>query len=296
MNNSPLVTIFTPTYNRAHTILRTYNSLLEQESKDFEWLIIDDGSTDNTSQLIEELIKNADFPIRYILKKNGGKHTAHNEALKHAKGNLFFTVDSDDWLPRDAISKIKTLNDKICNDPQLGGIIGLKQFSDGSTIGSCFPVTLSRKSFGELAEAGIRGEWSIVFKTDLIKSYPFPIIQNEKFMPESIVYEQIGNDEKFLIKNIVFTTCEYQLDGLSSAPKALMVKNPGAYYLYFRNHIDFSHNFIERIGTVLRYHVFRKLYNGEAIKHYKGPHKLLVNLLRPLTNIIINRYYRPFIK
>ncbi|MBD5282989.1 MAG: glycosyltransferase family 2 protein [Bacteroides sp.] len=296
MNNSPLVTIFTPTYNRAQTIIRTYNSLLEQSSKDFEWLIIDDGSTDNTSQLIEDLIKNADFPIRYILKKNGGKHTAHNEALKHAEGDLFFTVDSDDWLPQDAISNIKILNDKICNDPKLSGIIGLKQFSDGSIIGSCFPETLSRKSFGELAEAGIRGEWSIVFKTDLIKRYPFPVIQNEKFMPEGILYEKIGKDEKFLVENTVFTTCEYQPDGLSSNPQTLMVKNPGAYFLYFRNHIDLAHNFIERTGTILRYHVFRKLYNGEAIKHYKGPHKLLVSLLRPLTNITINRYYRTFIK
>ena len=107
-----LLTVFTPTFNRAHTIARTFNSLKQQTFKNFEWLIVDDGSTDSTEKVVEGFIESSDLNIRYIKKENGGKHTAYNLALEQAAGELFFVVDSDDWLPDNSLSDIASLDRK----------------------------------------------------------------------------------------------------------------------------------------------------------------------------------------
>lgn len=285
-----LITVFTPTYNRANTITRTFKSLKKQSFRDFEWLIIDDGSTDDSEAVISTLIDKSDFAIRYIKKENGGKHTAYNLALDEAKGDLFFTVDSDDWLPEDSLERIASRFHAIENEKTLAGIIGLKENQHEKLIGTAFKHNGFIATLRELELSGQQGERSIIFKTQIAREYRFPVIDGERFMTEGVAYDRFYK-YSFLILNEVFTTCEYQEDGLSSNPKTLMIRNPGGYMLYYRNRIDMAVSMKERIGYVLRYNVFKHLISGKCPESYRGPHSILVRALS-IVNPLTTYYYK----
>jgi len=128
------LTVFTPTYNRAHTLSRTYDSLCQQSCKDFEWLIIDDGSKDDTQSNVNKWITEKKIDICYIYKENGGLHTAYNTAIANIDTELCVCIDSDDWMPDDAIEKVLTFWEKYGSD-EVAGIVGLDCYSDGKVIG-----------------------------------------------------------------------------------------------------------------------------------------------------------------
>lgn len=153
-NNMPLLTIFTPAYNRAHTIGRTYESLLRQTCKDFEWLIVDDGSTDNTRELVESWIKEDKIPIRYICQDNQGMHGAHNTAYRNISTELNTCIDSDDFMPDEAVEKIIRFWKEHGSD-KYAGIVGLDQTEDGKIIGAPFPESLKETTLqGYYAHGG----------------------------------------------------------------------------------------------------------------------------------------------
>lgn len=285
-----LITVFTPTYNRANTITRLFESLKNQSFKDFEWLIVDDGSTDNTEEIVESFDSLGEFPIRYIKKENGGKHTAYNIGLNEARGRLFFNVDSDDWLDPNSLYTIMTQSKKVMSDSRCCGIIALKNFANQTVIGNEFRKDNIFMTFRELELSGQRGERSIIFKTSIAKNFRFPIIKGERFMPEGVVYDEF-TDFSFLIVNQALTTCEYLPEGLSSNPKRLMVQNPGGYMLYYSRRIDLAANYKERIGYVLRYNFFSAIYSGPSIQCYNGKHKLLVTLMKPF-NFLVAKHYK----
>lgn len=285
-----LLTIFTPTYNRAHTIDRLYRSLCDQTCRDFEWLIVDDGSTDNTSAIVEQYQNQSDFSIRYYKKENGGKHTAYNFGLTLASGDLFFTVDSDDWLPADSVELISRYSAALMSNDRLAGIIALKSFANNDIIGKKYIADEAIMSLRQLELSGQGGERSLVFKTEIARQFPFPIIRGEKFMTESVVYDKYVCYD-FLALNSALTICEYQQDGLSCNPKRVMLNNPGGYMLYFCNRIDTADSFAERFGYVLRYNVFRALYSGNEVSPYSGRHRMLVRLMRVFNPYITKRYY-----
>lgn len=279
------ITIFTPTYNRVGTIERLYRSLKEQTCKKFEWLIVDDGSTDNTETLVQGWICEYKIRIRYIKQSNGGKYRAYNNGLKHARGEFFFCVDSDDWLPINAVELILANSERLRNNDSLAGMIALKIYQDETVIGVPFKNEGMVTSLYELELCGEGGERSLVFKTGIAKKFPFPEEVNERFLGESVIYDRFYNKYKFLVSNNVLTICEYQSDGLSSNPRKLMLSNPAGYKLYFAQRIDMTTSFMERIAYILRYHAFKKLYGGKAYE-YEGKHKLCVALLAPLGSIM----------
>lgn len=283
-----LLTVFTPTYNRVHTLERTFRSLCRQHFKDFEWLVVDDGSTDGTAELITGLRALADFPINYVAKENGGKHTAYNEGLRRARGRWFFTVDSDDWLPDDSLAHIADIAPEAEKDPRIAGIIALKEYPDGRLIGRPYPADLRRASLFELERNGHRGERSLVFKTEIARQYPFPVIAGEKFMTESVVYDRIAVHYDFMVSNLILTTCEYQPDGLSSDPYRIIAKNPGGYALYYAGRLDAARGVREFLRYALRYLGMARL-SGRKI--YQGKHRIAVGLLSPL-GIPVAHFYR----
>lgn len=276
-----MVTIFTPTYNRVSTISRTYASLVNQTCRDFEWLIVDDGSTDDTENLVRRWIVDTDFPIRYIIQPNGGKYRAYNNGLKHANGEFFICVDSDDWLPINAVELILSYSDKLRTDDSLAGIIALKMFQDGNVLGMPYKKPGFSSSLYDLELSGEGGERSLVFKTSIAQMFPFPEETAEKFVGESIIYDRFHGKYEFIISNEVLTIAEYQVDGLSSNPRALMLCNPAGYKLFYAQRIDMAPSFVGRIAYILRYHAFRLLY-GDAVYDYEGKHRLLVTMLSPL--------------
>lgn len=284
-----MITIFTPTYNRAHTISRTYQSLTRQTCKDFEWLVVDDGSTDSTELLICSWLNESDFVIRYIQKPNAGKYKAYNLGLREAKGNLFFCVDSDDWLPDNAVELIKQQEKRILETENIAGMIALKIYENGHVIGKPYAVN-AVNSLYKLSCEGYGGERSLVFDTRIAQKYPFPEKTNEKFMGESVIYDRFEEKYQFLVRNYCLTVCEYQADGLSSSPRSLMLANPTGYKLYFSQRVDIVKSLRERIPLILRYHAFNRLSkNKEFI--YQGKHKLLVKLLTPFS-IGVYLYYK----
>ena len=173
------ITIFTPAYNRAHTLVRTYESLLRQDCRDFKWLIVDDGSSDNTRELVEEWKKKENgFEIQYIYKENGGMHTAHNVAYENIDTELNVCIDSDDMLGENAISKILEKWEQV-KDKGYAGIIGLDADFSGEIIGKGFPSELKETTLVGYYANGGSGDKKLVYRTDIINKYPpYPILSS----------------------------------------------------------------------------------------------------------------------
>ena len=209
------VTICTPTYNRENCLNRLYESLKTQKCYDFEWVVVDDGSTDNTEILIKEFSeKEHNFPIKYIKKINGGKHTALNVGVNSASGKYFLIVDSDDFLGENAVEMVIECFENVPEN--YAGIAFYKMFVDGKLVGTSFDGEYIDATSLERPKYNINGDKAEVFFTDVLKKYPFPVFAGERFLPEATVWNRIANDGyKLRWFNKGFYYCEYQPDGLS---------------------------------------------------------------------------------
>ena len=223
----PTLTVFTPAYNRAHTLVRTYESLKNQDCKDFIWLIIDDGSTDNTSALVNQWQReNCGFEIRYIHKENGGMHTAHNTAYENIDTELNTCIDSDDCMASGAVRKILEKWADV-KDKGYAGIIGLDSDMDGKIIGSGFSAGLSETTVSGYYAAGGIGDKKMVYRTDIINKYPpYPVFGDEKYFSLGYKYRLIDQDYKLAVLNDVLVNVDYQPDGSSATMWKQYVKNP----------------------------------------------------------------------
>lgn len=236
------ITVFTPTYNRGYIIEELYKSLRRQNYFDFEWLVIDDGSTDNTEELFKKWIEQDNkFTIRYYKKENGGKCRALNYALDKARGRLFFTVDSDDYLTDDALYKIANWEESLPKSIKYCGLAGNLGFSDFET-----PNTYFEKEFydGNLLDRyrNIDGERAFVFYTDVHKKYKYPEFENENFITEAVVWNRMANDGyKMRFYNDIIWIYEYRNDGLTLKGNSIFVNNPNGYGLWVREKIRFLH-------------------------------------------------------
>lgn len=209
------LTVFTPAYNRAHTIFRTYESLCRQTCKDFEWLVIDDGSSDNTRELLEGWIAEGKIPIRYIYQKNQGMHGAHNTAYRNISTLLNTCIDSDDYMPDDAVEKILSCWREY-GDDNFAGLVGLDVFEDGRVIGTKFPVDMKTTTLQGFYAAGGRGDKKLVYRTDVIKRYPdYPLFDGERYVGLAYKYMLIDQDYELITLNEPLVVVEYQQDGSS---------------------------------------------------------------------------------
>ena len=221
------LTIFTPAYNRAHTLPRTYESLCAQDCKDFIWLIVDDGSTDNTSKLVKDWKgKENGFEIQYIYKENGGMHTAHNTAYENIHTELNVCIDSDDRMPLGAVGKIKKTWELIRNSGY-AGIIGLDSDFDGNIIGKGFPNGVIDTTLGGYYAAGGAGDKKLVYRTDVINSVPeYPVFPGEKYVGLAYKYTLIDQKFRLFVLNEILCEVEYQSDGSSKTMWKQYLNNP----------------------------------------------------------------------
>ena len=210
-------TIFTPTYNRRELIDNLYHSLLAQTDKNFEWLIIDDGSTDDTEKYFSELTsKPQPFPIRYLKQVSGGKHRAINKGVQNANGKLFFIVDSDDYLTENAIEKINQWITTLDNSHKWAGISGLRGFSKNSVVGQHSDFSYIDAKNNERRKYNLLGDKAEVYFTDVLKQHPFPEIPGENFISEEIVWNAIARDGYYLRWfNEIIYICDYLEGGLT---------------------------------------------------------------------------------
>lgn len=222
------ITVFTPSFNRAHLLPRLYESLKNQTSKDFVWMIIDDGSVDNTKSLVEHWIKESNFEIQYHYKKNGGMHTAHNLAYSLIETELNVCIDSDDQMPQNAIERIIGIWNKEKYKTKLAGIIGLDTDLEGNVLGTPIPKDLKKGNLKDLYKKyGVTGDKKLVLRSDLTKQYPtYPEYEKEKLVPLGILYLMIGNDYDFVYSNEVLCLVDYQEGGSSNTIQKQYFQSP----------------------------------------------------------------------
>lgn len=227
------LTIFTPAYNRAHTIWRTYESLCRQTCKDFEWLIVDDGSVDNTKELVDGWIAENKIPIRYIYQQNQGMHGAHNTAYKNIETELNTCIDSDDYMPDDAVEQIVSFW-RVNGSEKYAGMVGLDVDTKGNIIGDKFSDGLRTTTLTSFYDNGGRGDKKLVYRTDVVKKYPeYPIFEGEKYVGLSAKYIMIDRDWEMLVSNQPLVVVEYQQDGSSMNMYRQYKKNPRG-FVYLR--------------------------------------------------------------
>lgn len=220
--------IITPTYNRANLLHIAYQSLEKQTVKDFVWYIIDDGSSDNTEQVISEFVDKSSFKIVYHKKPNGGKHSALNVAYSLLNEELSLILDSDDGLTENAVETILNDYTSIKDDKTICGLgylrldkksnqtIGVQYTADG-IIDTFTNQRINKNTWGDKCE---------VFKTNILKQYPFPEFEGENFVSESVVWCKMSPDYKMKFRNIGIYICDYQTGGLSDGVHKRLFNNP----------------------------------------------------------------------
>ena len=264
------LTVFTSTYNRANTLIRLYYSLLKQTDKDFEWIIVDDGSTDNTQSMVDAWLKNDEkIKIRYFRKKNEGFHTGYNVAIANLNSELAVCIDSDDYMPADAVHKIhKCWINR--GENEYGGIIGLDCLEDGRIIGGRLPDDRQSINLIDLLLDKYNvahGDKKIVVRSDLYKKVaPMKVYPGEKYFNPHYMHLEISRNYDFLILNECLCIVEYRPDGMGANIFRQYKNSPNSFleirkqfftfkgtstYSKYRNSIHFvssallAHRFIE---------------------------------------------------
>jgi glycosyltransferase involved in cell wall biosynthesis len=193
----PLFTVFTPAYNRAHTLHRAWESLKAQTLRDFEWLVIDDGSTDGTRELMERYQQEADFPVRYIQEPHRGAWAVHNVSLRESKGRFWIKLDSDDGCMPRALERLLFHWESIpeAQRGRFSGVTGLCRDQDGNLVGTKYPRDPLDCSAAELEyRHKVRGEKWGFLRLDVVRRFPFPEDLSGHYIPESVVWCQVSKD------------------------------------------------------------------------------------------------------
>ena len=252
-------TVFTPLYNRAHLLGKVFESLCNQTYKEFEWIIVDDGSNDNSKEVVEKFNGlSHDFSIHYLYQQNGGKHRAINRGVKEAKGELFLILDSDDSLPSTSIETIIRYYHHIKKDESFGGVAGYMAHHDGSVIGHCSKKGVVDVSYLEYRyQYGATGDMCEVFKTSVLKEFPFPEIEGEKFVPEVLVWNRIAQKYKLRWFQEVIYYRDYLEGGLTDKIVKIRMKSPIASTTCYQELCSFTVPLKVKIRSAINYWRFR---------------------------------------
>ena len=251
--NGPLITVFTPAFNRAHTIWRTYQSLCRQTCKDFIWMVIDDGSTDNTAELVLKWKENSEFEIIYIYQQNQGMHGAHNTAYQNITTELNVCIDSDDYMPDGAIELITNFW-RNNGSEKYAGIIGLDVDLNQQIIGTEFPNNLKETTLTDFYANGGKGDKKLVYRTEVIKKYPeYPIFDNEKYVGLAYKYMLIDQNYTLLTINKPLVVVEYQQDGSSNNMLHQYWNNPKGFAFYRKTEMVLAPTLKRRFMSCIHY-------------------------------------------
>lgn len=261
-DNHITITIFTPTYNRAYTLDKLYDSLCDQTDRDFTWLIVDDGSTDETKELVYGWINEKKITIEYYYQENSGKPQAHNKGVQEAKSLLFTCVDSDDWLIPQAVEQIKKTYKE--NDIDVG-ILCKRGTSVNDAITSWRGDIIRATMFEAEKKHKLRGDTMLIFRTSYLKDRFFPRIEGEKFIPESYLYDQLSGIGKLYFLDEILYICEYLPDGYTNNMRQINKKNPRGYLLYINQRLNMDETLLDKIKDTLRYVAIKKAVSDKNI-------------------------------
>lgn len=279
---APTLTVFTPTFNRAYTLHLCYESLKRQTSSDFIWLIIDDGSTDGTKELVENWIREGNLTIRYHYQENQGMHGAHNTAYELIDTELNVCIDSDDYMPDDAVEKIISYWNNYGSD-QVAGIVGLDAMPDGKIMGTRMPDKLKTATLTSLYGVHkVKGDKKLVYRSQLTRNTPpYPLYPGEKYCPLSYKYILIDQSYPLLVLNEVLCHVEYREDGSSLNMIHQYKKNPRGFSFFRKAAMQFAPNYKEKFRETVHY-----VSSNLMIRNYKymveSPCKWTTLLASPL--------------
>ena len=248
-----MITIFTPVYNRKDTLLRLYESLKRQTVKEFQWIVVDDGSTDGTKELMADFTREEAVDIIYEYQENSGKMRAVNRGVQLAQGEYFFIVDSDDYITDNSIELIMR---EVENLPKnLGGMVFRKiDMASGKITGKPYPEYRIDSSPIEIVyKLGIDGDKAEVFRTDILKKNPFKEFKGEKFIPEATVWVKIGEEYKMRYIDEGIYYFEYLEEGYTKSFKKLLKNNPKGFKKYYREILSYSLPLNNKIKFSIRY-------------------------------------------
>lgn len=290
------LTIVTPTYNRGYMLKKVYNSLLAQTNMSFKWLIIDDGSIDDTYKIIDEFIRQNVIQITYIKKENGGKASALNLALDYIDTQYCCCLDSDDYFTNNAVEISLKLLEEEGDNPKCCGICGLRSNPDGTVMGlKRIPASYKYITIMQIYnDLDIKSEFVNVYKSEIAKKYRFPIIKGERFMPPSWFHYKLN--EKYVFRTVFdsLCVCEYKNDGLTKNKRLIVVKNPVGYTLIKR--ISFQKS--TTLKSLLKHGI---MYDCGCIvgndKQWlsNAPYKLIALLLYPIAYCVYLLRFRKIV-
>lgn len=295
------LSIITATYNRKHTIQRVYDSLITQTDKDFEWVIIDDGSDDGTDELIESFKSSNLIIIKYRYKQNGGLHAAHNDAVRLAAGKLILLLDSDDWLRKDAVKIIKRYWSKYEEDPTVASIVFLDVDKNGNVIGKMFPKNEFRSNHIECRfNLGINGDKAEVTRSSIMKKQPFIIMPGEKHSTSALIWNRIAKEYSSVYFNIPLKYVEYQCDGLTNNYMKYARSAPRTMALFYNEMTASDFRPVLRGEAAIKYIIYSSMYEKNIFRVIRACYDLkaflfiplgLVTLMYRLSKKIISKRY-----
>ena len=254
-----MLTIFTPTYNRKYTLPKLYESLKSQTNKNFTWLIVDDGSSDGTEELVAQWIQDGQIKIEYIKQENAGKMQAHNVGVLNTKTKYFVCVDSDDYVVDNAVEILLKGIEQIDDKKHLCGIVAYRGTPEGSIIKAEFPKGITESSLTDLYRAGFDGDATLLYRTEVLKRFLFPKIEGEKFITENYVYSQIDEEYKMLTIPEIIIICEYLNDGYSKNIYKVFNKNPKGMVLYYNLKVKLAKSLSEKLKFMAGYICYSKV-------------------------------------
>lgn len=253
----PFITILTPTYNRASLLPRLFDSLLRQTNKDFEWIVVDDGSTDDTREVVANLKEKCGgaFPMGYVYKVNGGKHMAINIGAERARGELLFIADSDDLLIDDALETVANSWHDISDDKSFAGIAGLDITMDTrEVIGSGLPQEhIDCNAIDIRYRHHVTGDMKEVFRTEVLREFPFPEFAGERFCPEQLVWFRMARRYRLRYINKPIYIADYQPDGITAGITRARMRNPSASMLTYAELTECPVPFLVKVKAAINF-------------------------------------------
>lgn len=253
----PFITILTPTYNRASLLPRLFDSLLRQTNKDFEWIVVDDGSTDDTREVVANLKEKCGgaFPMDYVYKANGGKHMAINIGAERARGELLFIADSDDLLTDDALETVANSWHDISDDKSFAGIAGLDITMDTrEVIGSGLPQEhIDCNAIDIRYRHHVTGDMKEVFRTEVLREFPFPEFAGERFCPEQLVWFRMARRYRLRYINKPIYIADYQPDGITAGITRARMRNPSASMLTYAELTECPVPFLVKVKAAINF-------------------------------------------
>lgn len=254
-----ILTVFTATYNRGHLIEQLYQSLLRQNCFEFEWLVIDDGSDDNTPQLFEDwLQRDNPFTIRYFRQENQGLIRTLNRGVTLANGEYFAKIDSDDYVVDNYCETLLTWLQQIEGLDNLYAVSGLKVTPNGIPLKGVWPTFPQNAPYVDTTDLerwkyNLDADMCEAWRTDILRKHPFPVWEGEKFAPEQIVFHEIAL-EGWQIRwfPIAMCVCVYQEGGLTLGASKLEAQNPMGYAMMYNHKLKHVKGFVKRLKIAMQ--------------------------------------------